>query len=64
MKELALNILDIVQNSIRAKADEISVVINESATNDLYQIIISDNGTGMPAVLLENVSTNRLNHSP
>jgi anti-sigma regulatory factor (Ser/Thr protein kinase) len=56
MKELALNILDIVQNSIRAKADEISVVINESATNDLYQIIISDNGTGMPAVLLENVT--------
>ena len=31
MKELSLNILDIVQNSIRAKADEISIEINESA---------------------------------
>ena len=31
MKELSLNILDIVQNSIRAKADEISIEIIESA---------------------------------
>jgi DNA mismatch repair ATPase MutL len=56
MKELSLNILDIVQNSIRAKADEISVGIEESETNDLYQIDIADNGTGIPEDILKNVT--------
>lgn len=56
MKELALNILDIVQNSITAKADEISISINESVTDDLYQIIIKDNGTGIPEEILKNIT--------
>jgi anti-sigma regulatory factor (Ser/Thr protein kinase) len=56
MKELALNILDIVQNSIRAKADEIVITINESIMNDLYEIIITDNGTGIPPEILKNVT--------
>jgi hypothetical protein len=56
MKELSLNILDIVQNSIRAKACEISVTIIESAANDLYQIHIKDNGTGIPGEILGNVT--------
>jgi hypothetical protein len=56
MKELSLNILDIVQNSIRAKADEISVEINESAYNDFYEIVIKDNGTGISPELLKNVT--------
>ena len=56
MKELSLNILDIVQNSIRAKAKKISVEIKESAGNDLYEIIIKDNGTGIPPEILENVT--------
>ena len=56
MKELALNILDIVQNSIRAKANEISVSVTESIADDLYQITIADNGNGIPAELLPNVT--------
>jgi hypothetical protein len=56
MKELSLNILDIVQNSIRAEADEISVSINESVTDDIYQIVITDNGTGIPDEILKNVT--------
>ena len=56
MKELALNILDIVQNSIRAKANEISVSVTESIADDLYQITIADNGNGIPADLLKNVT--------
>ena len=55
MKQLSLNILDIVQNSIRAKADEISVEINESAQTDIYRIIIKDNGSGIPAEILEKL---------
>jgi hypothetical protein len=56
MKELSLNILDIVQNSIRAEANEISIMIDESPSKDLYQIIITDNGTGIPDEILNNVT--------
>lgn len=56
MKELSLNILDIVQNSIRAEASEISIMIDESPSKDLYQIIITDNGTGIPDEILSNVT--------
>jgi K+-sensing histidine kinase KdpD len=56
MKELSLNILDIVQNSIRAEANEISIMINESLSKDIYQIIIRDNGKGIPEKILRNVT--------
>ena len=56
MKTLSLNILDIVQNSIRAKADEIIIGIKESATKDLYSITIIDNGNGIPAEIIDNVT--------
>ena len=56
MKELSLNILDIVQNSLRAKAGEISIEIDESIINDHYQIIIKDNGSGIPKDLLRNIT--------
>jgi hypothetical protein len=56
MKELSLNILDIVQNSLRAKAGEISIEINESTINDYYQIIIKDNGSGIPENILRNIT--------
>jgi hypothetical protein len=56
MKELSLNILDIIQNSLRAKADEISIEIEESEKKDLYRISIIDNGTGIPDEILSNVT--------
>jgi hypothetical protein len=56
MLTLALHILDIVQNSIRANASEIAVDISESKKNDILDIRISDNGKGMPAELLSRVT--------
>jgi len=56
MKTLALNILDISQNSIRAMADEIFIGITELSEKDLYQIVIEDNGKGMPPDILKNVT--------
>jgi hypothetical protein len=56
MKTLALNILDIVQNSIRANADEISISITESVKDDLFRITIEDNGSGMAKDFLNNVT--------
>jgi hypothetical protein len=56
MKTLSLNILDIVQNSIRARADEISIEIIESVISNSYRIIITDNGTGIPEDILRKVT--------
>ena len=54
MKELSLNILDIVENSTKAKADFISIEINEN--DELLTITISDNGCGMNEETLMAVS--------
>lgn len=55
MRELSLHILDIVQNSIRAGATEISLKINEARTENSLTIIIQDNGCGMDAETLKQV---------
>lgn len=52
MRELALHILDIVQNSIRAQATLIEITIDEDIPNDRLLIEIKDNGQGMEPELL------------
>lgn len=47
MNNLALHILDIVQNSITASASEVQILIKESARENIYRITIIDNGRGM-----------------
>jgi len=47
MTELALHILDIVQNSIVAKATVIEISMMEDTEKDLLTIEIADNGKGM-----------------
>jgi hypothetical protein len=47
MKDLSLHILDIVQNSIRAKATLIRISIEENLEENQLIICISDNGRGM-----------------
>ena len=54
MKELSLNILDIVENSTKAKAELVRIEIFED--NELLTIKISDNGTGMTEEVLASVS--------
>jgi len=56
MKELSLNILDIVQNSVKAGATRIDILINEQPAEDLLAIEIIDNGCGMDAELLAKVT--------
>lgn len=55
MKELSLHILDIVQNSIKAKASLISVIITESTADDKMEILIRDNGSGMSEEMAKSV---------
>lgn len=47
MKDLSLHILDIVQNSIRAKAKLIGIEIEELPSQDQFIVTITDDGTGM-----------------
>lgn len=47
MHELALHILDLVQNSIVAEASLIEVEITVDCEKDLLTIVIQDNGKGM-----------------
>lgn len=47
MEDLALHILDLIQNSVRAKATRVDLTIEEKLTEDLMRISIWDNGQGM-----------------
>jgi hypothetical protein len=47
MKTITDHILDICQNSIRAKTKLIEIIIEEDNNFDLYKIKIRDNGEGM-----------------
>ncbi|MCI0515643.1 ATP-binding protein [candidate division KSB1 bacterium] len=56
MRELSLHILDIVQNSISAKATQIWIEIQENRTTNHYLIQITDNGCGMTSDQLARVT--------
>ncbi|MGN1047386.1 MAG: sensor histidine kinase [Eubacteriales bacterium] len=54
MKELSLNILDIAQNSIKAKATLVEILVTENSENLTFEI--TDNGCGMTEEFLKNVT--------
>ena len=54
MKELSLNILDITENSTKAKAELVKIEIIES--ENTLCITITDDGTGMTEQTLESVA--------
>lgn len=50
MEELSLHLLDIAQNSLRANATEIRIVLTEQ--DDRFSMTVADNGCGMSPELL------------
>lgn len=52
MRELALSILDLCQNSITAGASRVDIEISEFTPTKTLLIIIKDNGRGMDCVTL------------
>lgn len=54
MRELALNILDIVENSVKANAELVKIEV--IATGNLLSITIADNGCGMDEDFLSRVT--------
>ena len=56
MRELALHILDIAENSISAGATRIRIAVEEDLKDDILRIVIEDNGKGMDAGTLAKVT--------
>ena len=47
MEDISLHILDIAENSIRAKARNVDIMLAEDKNNDLLTLTIKDDGEGM-----------------
>ena len=56
MRELALHILDIVQNSVAAGANVVEIAIEEETAMDRLVFRITDNGRGMDAATVLQVT--------
>ena len=55
MKEISLNILDIVKNSVRARATRIEIDI-DTDSEGVLTLTVTDNGCGMDAQMLKTVT--------
>ena len=55
MNELSLHILDIVQNSIKANATLVKIIINDNTIDNDYTITIEDNGHGIDPETQKNI---------
>ncbi len=57
MFELALHILDLVQNSVSAGAKLVTITVSLDTASDTLTIVISDDGCGMDEELLKRVES-------
>ena len=55
MKEISLHVLDIVQNSIAAKASEVKILITENIEENIFKLEIIDDGSGLKEEEVESV---------
>jgi hypothetical protein len=56
VKELSLHILDVAENGINAGAERVGITVEEARKDNRLRIIITDNGRGIPADILHNVT--------
>ena len=56
MKELSLNVLDISQNSLKAGAKNVSIVIDEASQINTLILTIVDDGCGMSEEMVKSVT--------
>lgn len=57
MRDLSLHILDIIENSVRAGAENISLLIDEDVIKNLLTVKIKDDGDGIDNEMLKNVTS-------
>jgi len=55
MKDLSMHIMDILQNSTRAKATEITLEVLEDHAKDTLTLVFKDNGCGMDEETVQKV---------
>jgi signal transduction histidine kinase len=55
MRELSLHLVDIIQNSLDAGASIVEVEINEDSSDDILELIVRDNGSGMSEEVVKKV---------
>lgn len=56
MRELSLHLIDIAENGIAAGADLITIRVSQRDADDLFEIVITDNGKGIPSGLLKKAA--------
>ena len=56
MPEISLNILDVAENSTRAKASLVTIIVDVQTAADTLTVIIDDDGCGMTAVQVAAVT--------
>jgi anti-sigma regulatory factor (Ser/Thr protein kinase) len=56
LRELALHLLDIAENSVSAKADTIRIRVEENHATDRLRMSVEDNGAGMSAEMIARVT--------
>lgn len=55
MRELALHLLDIAENSVAADARNINISVHEDNRQDTLKMVVADDGKGMDADLVKRV---------
>jgi hypothetical protein len=55
MEDLSLHVLDIAENSIRADAKRIEIILVRDTAHDLLRIEVNDDGRGMDAATLAKI---------
>ena len=56
MRDISLHILDIAENSVKAGAKNIEIIIVEDKINDLLTVEITDDGEGMETSMAEKAA--------
>ena len=55
MKELALHVLDIGENSVRGDGKNVEIVLMEDLKENILEIRIIDDGRGIPPEMLKTI---------
>ncbi|MBL8101833.1 MAG: ATP-binding protein [Anaerolineales bacterium] len=55
MREVALHLMDIAENSVAAEARNVCIEVHENLQSDLLKVIITDDGRGMDAETAKQV---------
>ena len=56
MRELALHLLDIAENSVAAEAGDITIAVEEDTKKDRLKLSVNDNGKGMDEEMVARVT--------